>query len=259
MGLIKEVDYRSWRTFRRDTRKKVCKRVDSEETRSDEGRPGPEAATNVVRIPRDWFGPQEELVPFGSSPSERPAPLDPNTFWGEDANAVHDAVSATEDQGDDQAERARDRPPRARTWSLAASVVVVLVLAGSVGASLLSNSGPRSPRVAATSSKNQPAPTSDRYPLIRVAEAGIMRPARAASRASRVHRSVRTPATTQIVYRPASQAPPLTSTYTPVSSGTSTTGGDGQANVVSSASGVQSSQPAFGANGALGPMSSPDG
>lgn len=44
---------------------------------------------NVVPFPRDWFGPREELIPFGPSATD-PAPPEPHqvvdahTFWGED-------------------------------------------------------------------------------------------------------------------------------------------------------------------------------
>lgn len=82
---------------------------------------------NVLRFPRDWFGPPEELVPLGSSalrpgpsldspkpPSRTPEPsainqsgasmldyaedLPPRAedFWGERAVAVHDALQAPE-------------------------------------------------------------------------------------------------------------------------------------------------------------------
>jgi hypothetical protein len=80
---------------------------------------------NVVRIPRDWFGPKEDLVPLGPAAAQpslveaetraearKPslgsltgresepaatdgrAPLDPNTFWGEDSSLIQDVVAA---------------------------------------------------------------------------------------------------------------------------------------------------------------------
>ena len=68
--------------------------------------------SNVVRFPRDWLGPLDELVPLGpaggqesdSSPADSspgdgrvvdftpPAPREAADFWGEDAAAFHDAV-----------------------------------------------------------------------------------------------------------------------------------------------------------------------
>jgi hypothetical protein len=72
--------------------------------------------SNVVRFPRDWLGPLEELVPIGPSsgqesdlprdrepdgqtaPAERvvdfppSAPLRADAFWGEDSASIHDAL-----------------------------------------------------------------------------------------------------------------------------------------------------------------------
>ncbi len=60
---------------------------------------------NVVRLPRDWLGPRDELVPIGPASRARARaaglldddPLDdlPPTahdFWGEDSAALHDAI-----------------------------------------------------------------------------------------------------------------------------------------------------------------------
>jgi len=67
---------------------------------------GPQSPGNVVRLPRDWLGPREELVPFGPrvvSLDAEPAPPSDNgeaappsaeDFWGERAAAIHDALQA---------------------------------------------------------------------------------------------------------------------------------------------------------------------
>jgi hypothetical protein len=63
-----------------------------------------------VRLPRDWLGPREELVPIGPAARARararaaPAPagrndladqaLPPTAFWSQDSAALHDAVQA---------------------------------------------------------------------------------------------------------------------------------------------------------------------
>lgn len=111
------------------TRKKVCKPVETESPRSDKETGEAQTPTNVVRIPRDWFGPREELVPFGPrasttavadavrselpdardarvvNASELPPtgseltgslPPRPDDFWGEGAAAIHDAVQIPE-------------------------------------------------------------------------------------------------------------------------------------------------------------------
>ena len=57
---------------------------------------------NVIRLPRDWLGPPEELVPIGPAARARAAQLDvgdapppaADAFWSEDAAALHDAVQA---------------------------------------------------------------------------------------------------------------------------------------------------------------------
>jgi hypothetical protein len=53
--------------------------------------------SNVVRIPRDWFGPREELVPFGpSDPEDPPPPVRADDFWGEDSASIQNAMRAPE-------------------------------------------------------------------------------------------------------------------------------------------------------------------
>jgi hypothetical protein len=57
-----------------------------------------------VRLPRDWLGPREELVPIGPAAHARAAAaaadeladqaLPPTAFWSQDSAALHDAVQA---------------------------------------------------------------------------------------------------------------------------------------------------------------------
>jgi hypothetical protein len=67
---------------------------------------------NVVRLPRDWLGPREELVPIGPEARARAAglglddlPPTADAFWTEDAAALHDAV-----QGPSVDDRPRQDP-----------------------------------------------------------------------------------------------------------------------------------------------------
>jgi hypothetical protein len=68
-----------------------------------------DATANVVRFPRDWFGPREELVPFGPSAEDQagdeaeeaapaemvaPPPVRADDFWGEESASIHDAMQA---------------------------------------------------------------------------------------------------------------------------------------------------------------------
>jgi hypothetical protein len=59
-----------------------------------------------VRLPRDWLGPREELVPIGAATRARAdgsgedgsvetLPPTAHDFWGEDSAALHDAMQAT--------------------------------------------------------------------------------------------------------------------------------------------------------------------
>lgn len=73
-----------------------------EEGRQIEAGTATEPSNKVVRLPRDWLGPREELVPFGESapppPESDVAEFAASDFWGERAAAIHSAIQAPEDQ-----------------------------------------------------------------------------------------------------------------------------------------------------------------
>jgi hypothetical protein len=55
-------------------------------------------ADNVVRLPRDWLGPREELVPLDGTTGAASAAGSPpraDDFWGEDSAALQDPWQAT--------------------------------------------------------------------------------------------------------------------------------------------------------------------
>ena len=64
-----------------------------------------EPTANVVHFPGDWFGPREDLVPFGPRVSEagsaaedqprvpEPTPVRAEDFWGEQSWSMHDAMA----------------------------------------------------------------------------------------------------------------------------------------------------------------------
>jgi hypothetical protein len=61
------------------------------------GEAEPQSQADVVRLPRDWLGPRENLVPFGPravSLDTEAAPPSAEDFWGERAAAIHDALQA---------------------------------------------------------------------------------------------------------------------------------------------------------------------
>ena len=67
---------------------------------------------NVIRLPREWLGPPEELVPVGPAARARAAqreldaatPPAADAFWSEDSAALHDAVQAPPDPSPEQLE-----------------------------------------------------------------------------------------------------------------------------------------------------------
>lgn len=248
---------------------------------------------NVVRIPRDWFGPPEELVPFGPS-AERPAEslgvgergrslaepadradrsLDPNSFWDESSSSIQDVVEAPaglEDAAGGGGVLAV-LPRRLRfvdalgVRALAASAAVALIVAVSLVGWLLGGSPHRPSRSAAASIQAdrppEAAPRVDRASagLAVGSTGGVRGTPRVRTRATTTGHELSAPVT-RVVYRstqPSYPPPPQVSSATqssPVET-SSSSGGVG----ASSARASQSSPPAFGSNGALGPMSSPDG
>jgi hypothetical protein len=83
-------------------------------TLKDSGAPS-EGAGNVIRLPREWIGPLEELVPIrpatptdesGITSADDALPPTADAFWSEDAGALHNAVRAPD--GAVAAERAVD-------------------------------------------------------------------------------------------------------------------------------------------------------
>jgi hypothetical protein len=100
--------------------------VGSEETRINGGQTDSDETRNVVRIPRDWFGPKEDLVPFGPAAWSAPGhqaetPPDAEAFWGEDADSVHEVLEPVV-----VGKRSAGGPARRSL----VSAVLVLVMAG---------------------------------------------------------------------------------------------------------------------------------
>lgn len=114
--------------------------------------PGDDAAaseSNVVRIRRDWFGPREELVPFGpSAPEDPPAsqpeegvprlrdvaaspdaaqaippPVRADDFWGEDSASIQNAMRAPEAVGPERVEAEKVEPEKVEAETLGAETL----------------------------------------------------------------------------------------------------------------------------------------
>jgi hypothetical protein len=238
--------------------------VGSEETRTG---PGSEDTGKVVRIPRDWYGPKDELVPVGPRASESPPPtagaseqsrpVDPNAFWGEEASFVHDAV-----EGSPTVASELPVGEWRRSRRLVAGGIAVALLASGVAVWLSAASSTPIPRAVIASMPSEPW-VSPAHRLARVsADSVVRRRAKAHARAAQSHPSdaTRIPTPTQVVYRPVSSSSGGADRTSAASSGDSTAAtSGGRAGTAAPASIKSSPQPAFGANGALGPMSSPDG
>lgn len=282
MGLIHGYRTRGGGRNSRGRRKKVCKRVETGETRKTGEDGSAEDGGKVVRIPRDWFGPPDELVPLGRSAShgvpgpEPPAavepgpPVDPNRFWDESSSSIQEVVEASggavvrEVAFEDLLRRVRQVPRRVGVVKAAAFVLVALVVGVSVVGWLLGSTKPRAFRTTVASIGTQWAHPSVRH----LAKAG-------AGTTAKHERHVRPKAgvgqkrsspVMQVAYRSnqPSYSPPPPSPTTAIaatnsgSEGSRSSGSSG-ATASSAAAASQSSPPAFGANGALGPMSSPAG
>lgn len=227
----------------------------SEERRNGSGESGSSEATNVVRIPRDWFGPPDELVPFGAEAFESDGgpgeSVDPDAFWGEDATAIHDAVVAS--TGVEQPSRSS---PWGSAWRWAMAAVLALVLGGSTVGWLLGNAHPRGSRSPLASADERYAPVPVRR-IAKVPGATAVRHVRA--RFARHAKSVPSRQLTEVVYRSSQPAEASSGAASGAASsaGSAASGDSAGTNVAST--GSKSSAPAFGASGVLGPMSSPDG
>jgi hypothetical protein len=79
--------------------------VETDDRQAENGGRGARSDDNVVRLPRDWLGPLDELVPVGSAARARAQgsaehdsvgalPPTADDFWGEDSAALHDAIQA---------------------------------------------------------------------------------------------------------------------------------------------------------------------
>ena len=95
----------------------------------------------MVRLPRDWLGPREELVPFGpraSSEDSEELPPSAEDFWGERSAAIHDALEAPADTAGRpvgaHTRRWFDRRPRAA--ALVGLAIALLVVIGIVSTAL---------------------------------------------------------------------------------------------------------------------------
>lgn len=115
----------------------------------------------VVRLPRDWLGPRDELVPFGPSAehddlkaesasvpdqdegsSTSPEAISPDDFWGERSASLQGPLDDAEGDRTSEPQHRRVRVAGAVAAAAVAVVVLVLLLVGGT-------SGPGKPHISA--------------------------------------------------------------------------------------------------------------
>lgn len=235
---------------------------------------------NVVRLPREWLGPREDLVQFDGPDDVVAAPPAPEDFWGEGSSELQSAVVGTPSPPPPVDARAaalgyparvgrrlRRWPARTIAVGAAASALVILAV---VVLSILGGqrTGSPHPRLAGLS---HPSDTAADSGLLQIASRHFSRKAarirrgpvapRRRSRVPRRHPSkgrsttVAPSGTSTLVassYSPSSYSPNSSTAYGP-SSSASSTGSQPVSSGGAQAASAQSSQPAFGQNGSLGP------
>ena len=212
---------------------------------------------NVVRLPRDWLGPREELVPLaigGDSAGDLErdaAPPGADDFWGEGSAAVQSALLGPTSAPRHAAPAAERRPaapaaPRRRLLlagpvvALAAAVIAVAVALGG-GAS--THAPLRVTHTSATSGVGQALLSERRHETALTLDLHRVKSRQSAKRVIRpntrrrvkTHRHAATRAT-QVSYRP-----PVTTAAVPVSTPSSSSSGASSAASASS-SGAQAQQ-----------------
>jgi hypothetical protein len=100
---------------------------------------------NVVRLPRDWLGPREELIPFGNSAGCRAEPSaaapGAEAFWGGECGPLHAVVAGPPTSAPTAGRRLQ---PLAGRLAIGALVVTVLAMAaiGRIVGARTGGSGP---------------------------------------------------------------------------------------------------------------------
>lgn len=266
---------------RRSWRKRSANGVETEGPHIEEGVTGAQQRDNVVRLPRDWLGPREELVPFGPAAQQSPddvrppgpnasagaeAPVSAAAFWGEESAAVQEPAVTSDEEPVPRGEARRLTEISMPRVMAAAGLVVVVCLAGVLVAGLLGSAGDRAMRaprgvdvVDTLASKLELGVSTVR----RIAGRRMVVPRIAARRPLpdriRPHQvaAVRPSGVSATVY--ARPTPTATPSVAPgpqpiVSAQPSTARANSNSHSAST-----SSQPAFGAHGVLGPGHSPNG
>lgn len=219
---------------------------------------------NVVRLPRDWLGPRDELIPFGASANGHsgPAVASASDFWGEESSSLQSALDTPPPSAADR------RRLSGWVWCAGLTAVLLVVVVALLAAGDHARTGaPRTASVRGSASYLAVAARAQRaLEATAIEHAHVSRQSHHPAPTTK-HRAVRAPRHSskstviieqvRYVAAPAVSAPtqssesaasPAQSTSSPQTSSASSNPSTGSVN-----------QPAVGANGALGPGTSPDG
>ncbi len=255
--------------------------MDPEGRQTEAGATESSTSDNVVRLPRDWLGPRDELIPFGSSADSAPDAAVPPTaddFWGEDSSAIQTALEAPAfvDPAWGAGSRARAREgfrSRATAVSalggLAAVLLVALALMGGgsgpkhPGPGLLATGARRSIKSSDLAGLTRTIRTLERPPTrhgraLSQGRSGHHVSAKMSQRHHRASGASKSAGTVERVRytrnsQSATDQPSAATPTVPVSTRPA------PAPETSGQASSSNNQTALGANGALGPGSSPDG
>jgi hypothetical protein len=105
--------------------------VETEGPTTEHGGEEPGTNNNVVPFPRDWLGPREELIPFGSNSGygaeQSAAAPGAEAFWGGDSGPLHAVLPEPVAAGGAAGARVRMRAGRLAVAGLAAAVLAAAV------------------------------------------------------------------------------------------------------------------------------------
>ena len=105
--------------------------METEGPTTEHGGEEPGTNNNVVPFPRDWLGPREELIPFGSSAGygveQSTAAPGAEAFWGGDSGPLHAVLPEPVAPGGAAGARLRTRAGRLAVAGLAAALLAAAV------------------------------------------------------------------------------------------------------------------------------------
>ena len=106
--------------------------METEGPKTEHGGEEPGTTSNVVPFPRDWLGPREELIPFGSSAGygvdQAATAPGAEAFWGGDSGPMHAVLPEPVSAAGVAGERCRTPARRLALGGLAAVVLAAAVV-----------------------------------------------------------------------------------------------------------------------------------